>query len=235
MPGCQGAGIGFGWLKKWGWTRIESSDRVIPRCSLCTTFSPNPMPAAAAAVHIPMLDELQATLEREIPMSAQMGIRVHEGGLDGLVMRMPLQPESQPSANGVCGQPERAVHDCRLGVRVSAAARSSDRSGSIVIHRSTIKYMEPVTSSEILCPLPAGDADGVAVLPRDARRQGPDKARPGRRNRRQDGAGGFVQGLVRGAAERHFRIELSLPVWHLQHRRRCFGIANVAAANLTLA
>ena len=50
----------------------------------------NPIPAPMAGST--MLGELQATLEREIPMSAQMGIRVHEGGLDGLVMWLPLNP-----------------------------------------------------------------------------------------------------------------------------------------------
>ena len=38
----------------------------------------------------PFLEDLQTILEHEIPMCAQMGIRVHEYGPQGLVMRLPL-------------------------------------------------------------------------------------------------------------------------------------------------
>ena len=105
-------------------------------------------PAAAAAVHIPMLDYLQTTLEREIPMSAQMGIRVHQGGLDGLVMSMPLNPNRNHQKTAFAGSLSALCTIAGWGY-VFLLLKKLDRTGSIVIHRSTIKYIEPVTSSEI--------------------------------------------------------------------------------------
>ena len=51
----------------------------------------------------PLLSELQATLEREIPMSAQMGIRVHSNGPTGLVMRLPLTPNRNHQQTAFAG------------------------------------------------------------------------------------------------------------------------------------
>ena len=96
-----------------------------------------------------MLDELQATLEREIPMSAQMGIRVHDGGSDGLVMRLPLNPNRNHQQTAFAGSLNALCTIAGWGYVFLAAAQSWGDSGNIVIHRSTIKYQEPVTSSEI--------------------------------------------------------------------------------------
>jgi thioesterase domain-containing protein len=104
----------------------------------------NPTPPAATM----MLNELQATLEREIPMSAQMGIRVHEGGLDGLVMRLPLNPNRNHQQTAFAGSLNALCTIAGWGY-VFLLLRELGRHGSIVIHRSTIKYLEPVTSSEI--------------------------------------------------------------------------------------
>lgn len=103
-----------------------------------------PMPDASPA----MLDELQKTLEREIPMSAQMGIRVHEGGLDGLTMRMPLNPNRNHQQTAFAGSLSALCTIAGWGY-VFLLLRKLGRGGNIVIHRSTIKYLEPVTSTEI--------------------------------------------------------------------------------------
>ena len=95
-----------------------------------------------------MLDELQATLEREIPMSAQMGIRVHDGGPDGLVMRMPLNPNRNHQQTAFAGSLSALCTIAGWGY-VYLLLRELGRHGNIVIHRSTIKYLEPVTTSEI--------------------------------------------------------------------------------------
>ena len=97
---------------------------------------------------VSMLEELQATLEREIPMTAQMGIRVIEGGLDGLVMRMPLDPNRNHQQTAFAGSLYSLCTIAGWGY-VFLLLRELDRSGSIVIHRSTIKYLEPVMTSEI--------------------------------------------------------------------------------------
>jgi thioesterase domain-containing protein len=95
-----------------------------------------------------MLDELQKTLEREIPMSAQMGIRVHEGGVDGLVMRLPLDPNRNHQQTAFAGSLNALCTIAGWGY-VFLLLRTLGRSGNIVIHRSNIKYLQPVTSSEI--------------------------------------------------------------------------------------
>jgi thioesterase domain-containing protein len=105
----------------------------------------------------PPLDELQATLEREIPMSAQMGICVHDGGLDGLVVRLPLAPNRNHQQTAFAGSLNALCTVAGWG-SVYLLLRDLGRGGSIVIRRSSIRYQEPVTSSEIYArclPVPA--------------------------------------------------------------------------------
>jgi thioesterase domain-containing protein len=96
----------------------------------------------------PPLDELQATLQREIPMCTQMGIRVHDGGAGGLVMRLPLGPNRNHQQTAFAGSLNALCTIAGWG-SVYLLLRELGRGGSIVIRRSTIKYQEPVTSSEI--------------------------------------------------------------------------------------
>jgi thioesterase domain-containing protein len=107
-------------------------------------ISVNSVAAASSA----MLDELQATLEREIPMSAVMGMRVHEGGLGGLVVRLPLKPNLNHQKTAFAGSLSALCTIAGWGY-VFLLLRELGREGNIVIHRSTIKYLQPVTSSEI--------------------------------------------------------------------------------------
>jgi thioesterase domain-containing protein len=96
----------------------------------------------------PLLGELQATLEREIPMSAQMGIRVHSGGPEGLVMRLPLGPNRNHQQTAFAGSLNALCTIAGWGT-VYLLLRELGRKGSIVAHRSTIRYHEPVSSPEI--------------------------------------------------------------------------------------
>ncbi len=96
----------------------------------------------------PLLCELQATLEREIPMSAQMGIRVHDGGANGLVMRLPLSPNRNHQQTAFAGSLNALCTITGWG-SVYLLLRELGRRGNIVIRRSSIRYQEPVTSSEI--------------------------------------------------------------------------------------
>jgi thioesterase domain-containing protein len=107
------------------------------------------------ATKTPILDELQATLEREIPMCAQMGIRVHDGGPDGLVMRLPLNPNRNHQQTAFAGSLNALCTIAGWG-SVYLLLREIGRVGNIVIRRSSIKYQEPVSSSEIFarcCPV----------------------------------------------------------------------------------
>src|SRR3954453_23349947 len=104
--------------------------------------SANPVPVSA------LLGELQATPDREIPMRSQMGIRVHDGGVDGLVMWLPLNPNRNHQQTAFAGSLNALCTIAGWGY-VFLLLRKLGRGGNIVIHRSQIKYLEPVTTSEI--------------------------------------------------------------------------------------
>jgi thioesterase domain-containing protein len=118
-------------------------------------IKPSPTPLAAE------LRELQSTLEREIPMCAQMGISVQTGGPDGLVMRLPLSPNRNHQQTAFAGSLNALCTITGWGT-VFLLLKQSGRQGNIVIRRSTIKYQEPVTSAEILArchPVPTDARD----------------------------------------------------------------------------
>lgn len=95
------------------------------------------------------LAELQAMLEREIPMCAQMGIRVHGSGTGGLVMRMPLDRNRNHQQTAFAGSLSALCTIAGWG-SVYLLLRELGRGGSIVIRRGAIRYQEPVTCPEIL-------------------------------------------------------------------------------------
>jgi thioesterase domain-containing protein len=101
-----------------------------------------------AAAQPAIFSELQSILEREIPMCAQMGIRVHNGGADGLVMRLPLGPNRNHQQTAFAGSLNALCTIAGWG-SVYLLLRELGRDGNIVIRRSTIRYQEPVSSSEI--------------------------------------------------------------------------------------
>lgn len=112
---------------------------------------------SVSTTHPPLLAELQATLEREIPMCSQMGIRVHGGGAGGLVMRLPLDGNRNHQQTAFAGSLNALCTIAGWG-SVYLLLRELNRHGTIVIRRSTIKYQEPVSTSEIYArclPIPA--------------------------------------------------------------------------------
>jgi thioesterase domain-containing protein len=96
----------------------------------------------------PELSELQTTLEREIPMCAQMGICVHDGGADGLIMRLPLSPNRNHQQTAFAGSLNALCTIAGWG-SVYLLLKELGRNGNIVIRRSTIRYLEPVSSADI--------------------------------------------------------------------------------------
>ncbi len=111
-------------------------------------FMPDSSTKPTSATTSPLLNELQATLEREIPMSAQMGIRVHDGGADGLVMGLPLNPNRNHQQTAFAGSLNALCTITGWG-SIYLLLRQLGRRGNIVIRRSTIKYLAPVTTPEI--------------------------------------------------------------------------------------
>jgi len=101
-----------------------------------------------SATTSPLLGELQATLEREIPMCAQMGICVHDGGAGGLVMRLPLLPNRNHQQTAFAGSLNALCTIAGWG-SVYLLLRELGCDGTIVIRRSTIRYQAPVTSAQI--------------------------------------------------------------------------------------
>jgi thioesterase domain-containing protein len=102
--------------------------------------------------------ELQGKLEREIPMCAQMGIRVHRNGADGLVMRLPLDLNRNHQQTAFAGSLNALCTITGWG-SVYLLLRELHREGNIVIRRSSIRYHQPVASAEIFArcqPIPAG-------------------------------------------------------------------------------
>lgn len=96
----------------------------------------------------PELSDLQATLEREIPMCGQMGICVHENGAEGLVMRLPLGPNRNHQQTAFAGSLNAVCTIAGWG-SVYLLLKQLERQGTIVIRRSAIRYHEPVNSPEI--------------------------------------------------------------------------------------
>jgi thioesterase domain-containing protein len=109
------------------------------------------------AADSPLLGELQATLEREIPMCAQMGIRVHSGGPQGLVMRLPLGPNRNHQQTAFAGSLNAVCTIAGWGT-VFLLLKDIDRKGNVVIRRSTIRYHQPVNTAEILARCQPVDA-----------------------------------------------------------------------------
>lgn len=100
------------------------------------------------AGHSPLLEELQSKLDREIPMCGQMGIRVHDGGADGLVMRLPLDQNRNHQQTAFAGS-LNALCTIAGWSSLYLLLRELGREANIVIRRSTIRYHEPVDSSVI--------------------------------------------------------------------------------------
>jgi thioesterase domain-containing protein len=96
-----------------------------------------------------LLGDLQTMLDREIPMCAQMGIRVHSSDAEGLIMRLPLNPNRNHQQTAFAGSLNAVCTIAGWG-SVYLLLRELAREGSIVIRRSSIRYHEPVTTSEIL-------------------------------------------------------------------------------------
>ena len=95
------------------------------------------------------LDDLQATLHREIPISAQMGIAV--GGYDAgrLTLQMPLAPNRNHKRTAFAGS-LNALCTVTGWCLVYLLSRERQEFGDVVIRRSSIKFLQPVDGDVIM-------------------------------------------------------------------------------------
>lgn len=95
-----------------------------------------------------MLAELQATLEREIPMCRHMGLRV-VGYPDGaLEVAMPLDLNHNHQYTAFAGSLNALCTIAGWG-SVFLLLRQLQTTGNIVIRRSSIRYHQPVATTEV--------------------------------------------------------------------------------------
>ena len=90
-----------------------------------------------------LLDDLQATLHREIPLCAQMGVEVDRYEDGRLTLRLPLGPNRNHKRTAFAGS-LNALCTITGWSLVFLLARQRQMRGDIVIRRSSIKYLQPV-------------------------------------------------------------------------------------------
>ncbi len=95
------------------------------------------------------LVDLQGMLEREIPMCAQMGIRVSGLNEGQLAMSLPLNLNRNHQQTAFAGSLNALCTIAGWGT-MYLLLRRLNREGNVVIHRSSIKYHRPVVAAEIV-------------------------------------------------------------------------------------
>ncbi len=100
-------------------------------------------------MHDLLLVELQETIEQQIPMCAHMGIHVHSDGEQGLTVRAPLDRNRNRQQTAFAGSLNALCTIAGWGM-VYLLTRRNQFFGDIVIRRSSIKYLRPVDSEQIL-------------------------------------------------------------------------------------
>ena len=95
------------------------------------------------------LADLQAVLESEIPMCAQMGIQVAGCQEGRLAMSLPLEANRNHQQTAFAGSLNALCTITGWGT-LYLILRTLGLSGNIVIRRSSIKYREPVDATEIV-------------------------------------------------------------------------------------
>ena len=95
-----------------------------------------------------LLQELQKTIHREIPLCAHMGIQVHAYDGNGLTLCVPLKPNHNHQNTAFAGSLNALCTVAGWGT-VFMMTRRHNLSGDIVIRRSDIRYLRPVDSPNV--------------------------------------------------------------------------------------
>jgi thioesterase domain-containing protein len=96
-----------------------------------------------------MLIELQATLEREIPMCRHMGLNVVGCPEGGLEVAMPLDLNRNHQQTAFAGSLNALCTIAGWG-SMYLLLRQLETAGNIVIRRSSIRYHQPVATAEVM-------------------------------------------------------------------------------------
>lgn len=108
----------------------------------------------------PLLAQLQQTLEREMPITAAMGITVESWDGQQLTMKMPLEPNRNHQYSAFAGSLNALCTVVGWGT-LFMLLKQAGLSGNIVIRRSTVRYLRPVRTSKFLASSLPADADDV--------------------------------------------------------------------------
>jgi thioesterase domain-containing protein len=90
-----------------------------------------------------LLDKLQQTLNREMPITVPMGIKARSWDGVRLPMTMPLEPNRNHQYSAFAGSLNALCTATGWGT-VLLLLESQDLTGNIVIRRSSIRYHRPV-------------------------------------------------------------------------------------------
>jgi thioesterase domain-containing protein len=110
------------------------------------------------AVPETMLAELQAIIEKQIPMCGHMGIRIHACDQQGLALSAPLDRNLNHQATAFAGTLNALCTVTGWGT-VFLLTRMHTLPGDVVIRRSAIKFLRPVTSTTIIARCKPIDED----------------------------------------------------------------------------
>lgn len=108
-----------------------------------------------------LLDQLQSVIEREIPMCAQMGIQVKDFRDNGLAMQLPLEQNRNHQQTAFAGSLNALCTVVGWG-SVYLLLRQHRLPGDIVIRRSSIKYLKPVETPQVVARCLPIDTDQQA-------------------------------------------------------------------------
>lgn len=105
-----------------------------------------------------LLDELQAFMHRDIPLTRSMGLRVVECNGHGLLISAPLAPNINHASTAFGGSLAAATTLACWGM-LWLVLQQRQRQACIVIQESNISYLRPVTDDFIArCHYPSEEA-----------------------------------------------------------------------------
>ena len=111
----------------------------------------------------PLLEKLQATLQREMPITTAMGIQAHDWDGQRLSMRMPLEPNRNHQYSAFAGSLNALCTITGWGT-VFLLLESRGMSGNIVIRRSSIRYFRPVRTPQFIAQGLPIDTEALAYF-----------------------------------------------------------------------
>ena len=94
------------------------------------------------------LEALSAVLSEQIPISAQMEVRLERFDEKGLAVSMPLEPNRNPHQTAFAGSLNALCTIAGWGM-THLLLDQLGLAGSTVLRRSSIKYHEPVQASRV--------------------------------------------------------------------------------------